>query len=258
MADAAPICTAPSTPNGHEGSEDVEDSKDPIDAPSSQLTSLSQRTMRAMRSLVRPGCGPLTVSSPEVNEVLENTNTLIRIVQKITAPDRTATTLDQSTSDEGLAFLALACHQNLVALFRAICDAILRSFQCKKEHQQHHHGNRRHSDEGPTSVAQFVMVLQLLMHLNNRMDRNLFQNNPSMWDRTASSTGGYVTPVSPNLADQYTMDSTQSEAAEGGSSPTGSLLTLAQDMVGNIPNEHEKLRQVIQKLQTEMEHSELQ
>ena len=262
-ADAAPISglpisTTPSTADGHEDSEDIDDDKDPIDALSSQLRSLSQRATRAMRRLVRPGRAPLTVSSPEVNEVLENTNSLIRIINNITAPDRDDNTLDPTTTDYGLAFSALACHQHLVALFRAICDAILRCLQSKKEHQQQHHRSREHSDVGPSSVAQFVMVLQLLMHLINRMDRSLFSSNASMWHGAGLSTGGLVTPTTPNVVNHHTIDPMQSEAAAGGgSSSPGGLLVLVRDIVKTIPNEHEKLRQVIQKLQTDMEHSEL-
>jgi hypothetical protein len=210
-----------------------------------------------MRRLVRPGREPLTVSSPEVNEALEDTNTLIRIINDITAPDRDDITLDQTTTDYGLAFSTLACHQHIIALFQAICDAIHRCLRANKEHQQHHDRREQHNDVGPCSVAQFVMVLQLLIHLINRMDRSLFQTNPSMWHGAGLSTGAQISPVTPNLANQHTTESIHSEAAAGGSSPSGGLLVLVQDILGTIPNEHEKLRQVIKKLQTEMEHSEL-
>lgn len=255
-ADAAPIPTPLSTTNGREDSEDVDDDKDPSDALSSQLTSLSQRATRAIRRLVRPGRALLTVSSPEVNEALEDTNILIRIIDNMTAPDRGDVTLDPAITNYGLAFSALACHQHLVALFRAICDGISRSLQSKKEHQepQKQHRNRQHSDVGPSSVAQFVMVLQLLTHLINRLDRSLFQSNASMLRSAELSTGGYNTPVTPNVANHHTIDPIQSEAAAGDSSPRGSLLILVQNIVGTIPNEHERLRQVVQKLQTEMDH----
>lgn len=233
------------------------DDIDTTDALSSQLISLSQRATRTMRRLARPGRVPLTVSSPEVNEALEDTNTLIRIINDITTPDRDDSTLDPTTTDHGLAFSALACHQHLVALFRAICDAIHRCLEAKKEHQEQHHRSRQHSDIGPSSVAQFVMVLQLLMHLINRMDRTLFQGNPSMWQSARSSTDGNITPETPNLASQHELHSIQAEAASGGSSPQGGILVLVQYITGTIPSEHERLRQVIQKLQTEMEHSEL-
>lgn len=262
-ADAGPMSTAPSTIDGCEDSKDIDDdnNKDPTDALSSQLTSLSPRATRAIRRLDRPGRAPLTVSSPEVNAALEDTNTLIRIINDITAPDCDNTTPDPATTKCGLAFSALACYKHLVALFRAICDAIHRCIESKKEHQQrqeqqqHHHRSRSHSDVGPSSVAQFVMVLQLLMHLINRIDRSLFQKSQPMWHGARLSTGGHINPVTPDTANH--IDPMQSEAAMGGSSSPGGLLVLVHDIVGTIPNEHEKLRQLIQKLQTEMEHSEL-
>ena len=254
---APPLSTAPSVTDGREDSEDADEDQEPSEALSSQLTSLSQRATRARRRLVRPARAPLTVSSPEVNEALEDTNTLIRIVKKITAPDRDNSSLDPTAAYHGLTFSALACHQHLVALFRAICDAIFQCLQSKKEQQQLDQKRRQHSDVGPSSVAQFVMVLQLLMHLINRMDRTLFQNNPSIWHSVGLSGSGYVTPITPNAVNHRTIDPIQLEASAGGSSPPGGLLVLVQDIMGTIPNEHEKLRQVIQKLQTDMEHSEL-
>lgn len=257
-ADAAPMSTAPSTVDSREDSEDFDDDKEPPDALSSQLMSLSQRTTRTMRRLVRPGRAPLTVSSPEVNEALEDTNTLTRIINNITAPERDESTIDSTTTDRGLAFSALACHQQLIALFRCICQAIHRCLQSKKEQHQQQPRNRQHNDVGASSVAQFVMVLQLLNHLINRMDRSLFQNNPSMWPRTGLTNSGYVTPVTPSMGNSHTLDSLQLETPSGApSSSPGGLLVFVQDIVGTIPNEHEKLRQDIQKLQTEIEESEL-
>ncbi|KAH9218328.1 hypothetical protein DL95DRAFT_385753 [Leptodontidium sp. 2 PMI_412] len=257
---AAPISTAPSTTNttdDHEDSDncedvDVDDDKDPTDALSSQLSSLGRRATRAMRRLVRPGRAPLTVSSPEVSEALEDTNTLIRIINNITAANRDDITLDlTTTTDYGVAFSALACHQHLVALFRAICNAIHRCLQTKRDRGQ------QHSEVGPSAVAQFVMVLQLLLHLINRMDRSLFQNDSSLLHGTGLSTSGDIAPVTVN-GNQHTIDFIQSEVAAGGTSPPRGLLVLVQDIVGTIPNDHEKLRQVIQQLQSEIEqHSEL-
>ena len=255
-ADLAPISTAPSITDGHEDSEDIDEDKEPTDALSLKLTSLSQRTTQAIRNIVRHGRAPLNVSSPEVNEVLEDTNTLIRIVEKITVSDHDNATLDPTTTKQGLVLSALACHQQLVALFRAICDAILHSLQTKKQYQQHNR-RRSNSDVESSSIAQFVMLLQLLMHLVNRMDRSLFQNNPSMWHSVALPTSGYITPVTPTMTNQNSMDPMQFETAIGNSSLHGGLLPLAQDIVRTIPNEGEKLRQIIQKLQTELEHSEL-
>ncbi|KAJ5297277.1 uncharacterized protein N7443_008170 [Penicillium atrosanguineum] len=251
------ISTAPSTIDGGHDSDEIEDNRDPADAISSQLTSLGQRARRATRRLVLPDRTPLTVSSPEVNEALEDTNTLIRIMNKITASDCADITLHPTTTDYSLAFSALACHQHLVALFRAICDSIDRCLQSQKEPRQRHHRTGQSRDVGPSSVAQFVMVLQLLMHLINRIDRSLFQSNPSMRHGKSGPTGNHLAPVTPNTANYNTPDPTRLEAAAGSSVPPGGLLVLVKDIVETIPNEHEKLRQVIQKLQTEMEHSEL-
>ncbi|KAL4796625.1 hypothetical protein BDV19DRAFT_388130 [Aspergillus venezuelensis] len=230
----------------------------------SQLTSLSQRTRQARRRLTRPDQIPLTVSSPEVNEALESTNALIRIMNHITAPITVDT--NSSRPDQGLAFLALACHQQLVALFRAICDAVRRWLQLREEeHRNRQRSNSSSSsngsgsggsDIGPSSVAQFIMVLQLLIHLINRMDRSLpasqdqQQHNPSlMWpaggEISSSSTHSHYDPL-------------LTEMIPSGPSSPGGLLVLVKEIVGTIPHEHEKLRQIIQKLQAEMEHLDFQ
>jgi hypothetical protein len=266
VPDVAPSGTGTDNCN-REDSEDVDDNKlndateDLALALSAQLVALSQRATRAVRRLVRPGGAPLTVSSPEINAVLEDTNTLIRAINNITAPHRErgdndmTSNGDATTTNSALPFLALTCHQHLVALFHAICDAIYRCQKEQKEHyqqhqQQHQHQSqtqrsRQNSDIGPSSIAQFVMVLQLLMHLINRIDRSLFQNHPSMRHGSRPSTGN-ISPVT-------SSDLILSQTAAEGSSPHGGLLDLVQNIVRTIPDEHEKLRQVIQKLQTEIE-----
>ncbi|KAL7945268.1 hypothetical protein V8C42DRAFT_357722 [Trichoderma barbatum] len=233
-----------------EESEDVDENK-LSDAPCalfSQLVALSHRAILAVRRLVRPGGAPLTVSSPDVKGVLEDTNTLIRIINNITAPDSKGSniTVGATANDSALLFLALACHQHLVALFRAICDAIDRWQKDQKERYQQNDQSQQYSDTGPSSVAQFVMVLQLLMHLINRIDRSLVQNHPSMWHETPLSIDGCITRGT-------SSDRKQSQVAGEGPSPHGCLLVLVQDVMGTIPNEHEELREVIQKLQREME-----
>ncbi|KAI1311113.1 hypothetical protein F5Y03DRAFT_391657 [Xylaria venustula] len=62
-----------------EGGEDEEDASD---TSSSQFAALSDRA--AIRSVARPGTAPLTASSPEFDGALEDTNTLIRIINAIT------------------------------------------------------------------------------------------------------------------------------------------------------------------------------
>jgi hypothetical protein len=248
-----------------EDSEDVDDNK-LDDAPedlalalSAQLVALSQRTMRAVRRLVHPEGAYLTVSSPEINAVMEDTNTLIRAINSITAPYRELSdndmifNCDATTSNTALPFLALTCHQHLVALFHAICDSINRCQKEQKElyqqlqHQYHSpiQRSRQNSDMGPSSIAQFVMVLQLLMHLINRIDRSILQNPPSIRHGSRPSTGNISPVMSSNLI--------LPQIAAEGSSPHGGLLNLVHNSVRTIPDEHEKLRQVIQKLQTELE-----
>ena len=255
VADTIPISAAPSiTTDGREDSEENDEDKDYTNAMLSQLSFLSQRATRTMRRLLRPGRAPLAVTSPEVNQTLEDTNTLIRIMKTITAPDRDNITLDLTTASHGLVLSTLACHQHLVALFQAICNAIQQGLQCQKEHQQQQQQrqDQQDSDIGPSSVAQFVMILQLLKHLINRIDCSLFQNNPLHGTRL--STSGPITPVTPNAVNDHRI---QSETTLRGSPPHGGLLVLVQDILWTIPDEHEKLRQIIQKLQTEIERSEL-
>lgn len=249
VVDAAAASIAPSITDNSQDSEEVEDENDVADAMSTQLTLLSRNARQAMRRLARRGRTPLTVSSPEVNEALESTNILIRIIHIITARDRANTNLD-FTTDYGLAFSTLASHQNVIALFRAICDAISRCLQSMKDHQ-HNRRDQQYVDGGVSTVAQFVMVLQLLLHLINRMDRSLFQQSSS------KSDPGQTTPISPGNINHNALDALQSGAMADGSSPHGSLRLLPKGIVAVVADEHEKLRQGIRKLQTEMEQSEL-
>ncbi|KAL6232009.1 hypothetical protein BDW75DRAFT_243368 [Aspergillus navahoensis] len=259
--------TALSRPDSSDGfigdddddNDDGDNDKDTSTSLFSQLISLSQRAKQGIRRLARPGQTPLTVSSPEVNEALENTNALIRIMNNITAPISDSDSDDMNinpigiNTDRGLAFLALACHQHLVALFRAICDAVCRCLQDREEHRNCQYNS---SEIGPSCVAQFIMVLQLLVHLINRMDRSLAasmnqnQKSPSSMSLGAAGNGNNF----PSSAGHHQYDPLMSETATDGSSPPGGLLVVVKEIVGTIPNEHEKLRQVIQKLQTEMEH----
>lgn len=261
LADAAPILPDPSATE----SEDAEVNQQLTGALSSQLVSLSEGAMQAVRRLVQssPGRMPLTVSSHEVNVALEGTNTLTRIINSIILSDRDDFNLDPTTTNFGLIFSALACHQHLVALFRAICNAIHLCLHSKKEHQHQVHRGQPSGigslcDVGPSSVAQFVMVVQLLMHLINRMDRSLLQNSSSIPSGESRPTSGYITPVTPSTVTPFTTLPIHTDMAAGDSSPPCGLLVLVQDIVGIIHNEHEKLRHYIQKLQTEMEYPEIQ
>jgi hypothetical protein len=261
VADAAPILPDLSTTD----SEDVDVNQHITGALSSQLASLSEGATQAVRRLVQssPERMPLTVSSHEVNLALEGTNTLTRIINSIILSDRDDFSLDSTTTNFGLIFSTLACHQHLVALFRAICDTIHLCLRSKKDHQ-HQIPCRQPIDAGslcdvgPSSVAQFVMVVQLLMHLINRMDRSLLQNSSSMPPGDSRSTSGYVTPITPGTVTTFAPLSIHTDMPAASSSPPCGLLVLVQDIVGIIHSEHEKLRHYIQRLQTEMEYPELQ
>ncbi|KAH6892949.1 hypothetical protein B0T10DRAFT_481143 [Thelonectria olida] len=256
---------AGSAGDAEEGSRDVRamttcpaiDDENPVDALSSQLMDLSQRTKQTMRRLVRPGGAPPTVSSREVKEAFEDANTLIRIINSMTAASsaRGDIAADPTNTDYGLVFLALASHQHLMALFRAICNVIrqcLESMASDAEEQQTRQQSLPHGDVGPSSVAQFVMVLQLLLRLANRMDRSL-QVDTSAHYGSESPNSDLATPITPNKNTPLVEPGVKRKAV-GGSLPQSSLPILAQSILRTIPDEHEKLRQIIQELQTKIEH----
>jgi hypothetical protein len=244
----------------------------------SQLTAVSQRAMRTARRLARSGAGAgattLMVSSPEVNEALEDTNTLLSTVNDIMIAVETAgRDNSMSTTDcAGLAFSALACHQNLMTLFRAICDAIQSRLQAKKEereqqqqqhqHQQQQHTARDNSGVGPLNVAQFVMVLQLLMHLISRMGRFLVIQTATEQESQFIAPGAML-DYSNMATDDYAIDivpgqSTASSTTPPQHSPRRSgLLEHVQEVVENIPSEHDRLRLMIRVLQAEMDRAEI-
>lgn len=240
--------TGPSTTYRGDDSDDSDDNQQSNDDddqrsggenPSYQLTAMCQKTSRAMRRLVRPGCQSLTVSSPDINQAFEATTTLIRIINSITSNTPEGQTFD--TSNYGLVFMTLASHQHLVALFRAICDAIDRSLESMTltgQHQQKQHRGLHQGESASPSVAHFVMILQLLLHLINRMDRCMQIQQPSRLDTNM---------FQPLPQNDIVM----------GSLPQQSLPVLAQSIVTQLPTEHEALRQVIRTLQNKMENADL-
>lgn len=260
LANPASLPPAACTADSCDDSEDIVVEKHFNNALALQLTTLSQQAAQAVRCLTRSSQGhtPLTVSSPQVNVALEATNSLTSIINNVTASHQNDALLDPATTNLGLAFSALASHQQILALFRAICDDIHLCLQSKtgyKHHDRQQSNSRQSCNVGPSAVAQFVMVLQLLMHLINRMDRSLFQNGLSI--RHDSMTSGYITPVTPSMMSPFTIDPLQTELSSGTTAPQFGLLVLVQDVAGTVNNEHEKLRQSIQQLQTEMELPEL-
>lgn len=231
----------------------------------SQLTAISQRAMQTARRLVHSGTGAgvttLMVSSPEVNEALEDTERLISTANDIMKAAATARRDDSMTTTDctGLAFSALACHQNLMTLFRAIYDAIEGRLQAKKEErEQQQHAARDNSGMGPLDVAQFVMVLQLLMHLINRMDRFLVISPTTTEQESQFIASGALLDCSNMATDDYANDifvgqSTASLATPAHHSTRRSgMLEHVQEIIGNLPLERERLKLIIQKLQMEI------
>ncbi|RYP05477.1 hypothetical protein DL765_009826 [Monosporascus sp. GIB2] len=225
------------------------DDEDPVEAANTELAALNARAMRATRSLMRPDTAPLTVNSPLVNEAFEATAALIRIINAIPHISAsnphgdqgiTTTTTGQSTMTFGLVFLALASHQHLLGLFRSICDSVERSLDLESinsEIKQQQRGGLH--GEGPSS-AQFVMVLQLLIHLIGRMDRSLFNS-------TAIPKGEMTGSSAEQIMSSYVGgDSWEIQGSQ-------CVFVLAQAIVKTLPEEHVKLKRLIQILLTRME-----
>jgi len=225
-----------------------------IDDLTGQVMALSSGARRAARQLERVGNTntPLTVNSPVVNDAFEAANALVRIINSITLAKSTSSAPQpvfrdendpRPTPDYGLMFLALASHQHVLALFRAICGSIQRSLGSmavgSDQQQQALHGDG-------ASSAQFVMVLQLIVHLINRLGRSLRMDSRNT---AASGADDQVTGIA--LFHPHEPIPGLEGGEEAGDSP--GIVDLAQDMLRRLPEEHVKLRQVIQGLQTLME-----
>lgn len=197
-----------------------------------QLMKLSNRAMGATRELE---CAvitmPLTVTHPVVNEAFEVANALVRVINSIPLTDSTCGSSQRDESERQLPtecspiFLVLASHQHVLVLFRAVCDSIKRSLgsivQGNKLQQQTLHG-------AGSSSAQFIMVLQLIMHLLNRIGRSLrigTRNRVDQHEPMTQAQGG-----------------TESGRSQG-------IVDSAQVMLETLPNEHVKLNRLIQELQ---------
>ncbi|KAI0176908.1 hypothetical protein BJ166DRAFT_10496 [Pestalotiopsis sp. NC0098] len=200
--------------------------------PTEQLMKMSNWATGATRELEREATPtPLTVNSLVVSEAFEAANTLVRIINDILL----AGSADGSPQASPLPteyspiFLALASHQHILALFRAVCDSIKRSlsFTCEaiqpEEQTLHAAGS---------SSAQSVMILQLIMHLLNRISRSLRIRNQK------------------NTETHDLMFGIESGAEDRSSQ---SIIDSAQVMLRTLPDEHARLREVIQELQDHIE-----
>ncbi|KAL3420306.1 hypothetical protein PVAG01_08805 [Phlyctema vagabunda] len=197
-----------------------------------QLMKISNWAMGATRELERAITPtPLTVNSSVVSEAFEAANTLVRIINNILLAGSTDGSPQPSSlpTEYSPIFLALASHQYILALFRAFCDSIKRSlgsiFEAIQPDEQALHA-------AGSSSAQSIMVLQLIMHLLNRISRSLRMRNQKNTDPHDLTFG---------------IES----GAEDRSSQ--SIIDSAQVMLRTLPDEHVKLREVIQELQDYIE-----
>ncbi|KAL8364894.1 hypothetical protein RB595_003940 [Gaeumannomyces hyphopodioides] len=249
--------------------------EDSLQGLTSQATAVSARAVSTTRRLQRPGSAPPTVSSALVNEAFEGTKTLVRVINSVVAmapppPSPNVSTAHSSNSsnssdgDEmeaaaarsasgGLVLTTLACHQHLLAFFRAICESIERFVESVADGKRPTGGPSPSSSslhgDGPPSTAQFTMVLQLLVHLINRLDRCLFPAGPaSLFSSSAASAYGGAAGLNPDLV---------LAGQEGDEVPdTTGIPSLAQALVRAMPADHLKLRRTISELQARMESLE--
>lgn len=145
---------------------------------------LSNRAVGAARELE---CAvittPLTVKSPVVNEAFEAANALVRIINSIPLADSTYGSSQplspkrQVPAEYSLIFQALSAHQHVLSLFRAVFDSIKRSLGSILQETEPQQQKSLHGDG--SSSAQFIMVLQLIMYVVNRIGRSLRSGNRS-------------------------------------------------------------------------------
>lgn len=207
-----------------------------------QLMKLSNRTIDATRELE---CAvvttPLTVNSPVINEAFAAANALVRIINSLPLADITygsSQSLCRDESERQLPieytpiFMALASHQHVLSLFRAVCDSIKRSLGSIVQGTEPQYHNL-HGDG--SSSAQFIMVLQLIMHLLNRIGRSLRLGSRSK-------------------IDQHDFAFRQDTISSGDESGClKGIVDSAHFMLGTLPEEHIKLSRVIQELQASIE-----
>lgn len=217
-----------------------------------QITSISSRATRATMQLHCriASCNlPLMVHSPEVNEAFENANTLIQILNNIndtnfnlSLPDCRSITdrIDvEQTFRCGLILLALASHHHVFTLFRMICASIRQSIGLGSPGQKTQHLEPTKSRD-EASYAQFVMILRLILHLLNRLSRSL---NLEMVGRAEGNAVSQLQQMTPEVeGEQVCCDSHKS-----------SYIDAAQSMLRKVPDEHLKMKEIIRRLQVNME-----
>ncbi|KAH8810689.1 hypothetical protein F5884DRAFT_258678 [Xylogone sp. PMI_703] len=203
-----------------------------------QLMKLSNRATGATRELEAAiPTTPLTVNSPVVHEAFEAANALVHIINSIPLAESTYGSSPPLSRDESerqprtehsSIFLALASHQHVLALFRAVCDSIKKSLGSIGQGTEPQLQLQALHGVGSSS-AQFIMVLQLLMHLLNRMGRSLRMGSRK------------------NSTDQHELTFGLKDGGESDSSQ--GIVDSAQVMLRTLPDEHVKLSELIQELQ---------
>lgn len=217
-----------------------------------QITSISSRATRATMQLhcrIANANVPLMVHSPEVNEAFENANTLIQILNNINDTNsnlnlpHSRSITDQIDVEQtfrcGLILLALASHHHVFTLFRMICASIRQSIGLGSPGRETQHLElAKPRDEA--SYAHFVMILQLILHLVNRLSRSLNLE-------TIGSAGGNAV----SQLQQLTPEVEGEQVCCG--SPKSSYIDAAQSMLKRVPDDHSKMKETIQWLQVNME-----
>lgn len=229
--------------------------------PSDLLRALEREAMNVNAEIVavmhqqyRPGITPLSVSSPSVNRAFEGTRTLLSIINSTQAVatsvrghdglTEAVNSIDSAIVDiGGLSMMILACHQHLLSLFRFICCSIEQCLESMATEQDDLYVNSGSAQEGSVlpSAAQFTMVLQLLLHLVNRLDRAFLPNSSR---RQSGASGSSVESV---LTEQ------EAEAVPASVSVSVGVIGVAQMLLQAIPDGHASLQRTILQLQDQLE-----
>ncbi|KAL2063568.1 hypothetical protein VTL71DRAFT_5373 [Oculimacula yallundae] len=230
-----------------------------------QLMRMSNWAIGATRELGRTSTPALlTVNSPVVSEAFAAANTLVRIINSIllASSTSTGTNIDGSSpqpsssssppTDYSPIFLALASHQHILALFRVLCDSIKRSLgsiseeamqmQMQPQEEQGLHAAIG-SSSSSSAPAQFSMVLQLILHLLNRISRSL-----RMGESRRRSTS-----ISTSTDPYDMMFGMESVGVEDRNSSPQSIIDSTQLMLRTLPDEHGRLREVVRELRDYIE-----
>lgn len=268
--------------------------EDTPEAWTTRLAALATRATQTSKHLAASDIStPLTVSSPQVEEVFDATSTLLRILDSFSGIVRVAsspnlesrsesapTAAKVVTRDRGLVFLILACHQRLLDCFQAMCNSISRSLRSMSSSRIELGGTlpwkrTLHGDEGMPCVAQLTMVLQLLSHLLNQLDRAL---NPPLSSLSSSSRGqesrssfDFATTIDSDASPRWTRsppgssNSSQDNAAlllfghqeaerTKRQDNRQTFMRIAKEMLVTVPDQHSTLNTQIRELQDSINH----